>query len=348
MNTRQTKRKRLSTVVTSKKKQKVENRPYISIHDLLSPSSSTITLTDIIKTCELFEKKSKTNHNSTLERLCDVLDDLIELNNMIGLDSIKLTFVHHLLYMIQDLNSTSEMNHIAIYGGAGHGKTALARLFGRILSGIGVVSHGNFITATRSDLIGDHLGSTALKTDEVLRNCYGNVLFLDEIYSFGCEDKRDSFSKECIDTLNLFLSEHGDNFICIVAGYEHEVQQCFFSLNKGLERRFPWKYYIEEYTIEHLKQIFIKQVYDSSWTLASHSDLNAYFTEDHKHLFEFSGGDTDIFLSRCKMEHSVRMFLSSTNHYKCLNSQDLMNGFQKFKEYKCRKHRNEIPNMMYL
>ena len=46
------------------------------------------------------------------------------------------------------------------------------------------------------------------------------------------------------------------DFILIIAGYKDELDKCFFSANKGLRRRFPWVYDIEEYSSNNLKDIF--------------------------------------------------------------------------------------------
>ena len=46
----------------------------------------------------------------------------------------------------------------------------------------------------------------------------GGVLLIDEAYSLGNEDKKDSFAKECIDTINQNLTEGKADFICIIAG----------------------------------------------------------------------------------------------------------------------------------
>ena len=59
----------------------------------------------------------------------------------------------------------------------------------------------------RSDLIGKYLGSTAAKTQSVIDSCAGGVMFIDEAYSLGDNEGRDSFSKECLDTLNQNLLE---------------------------------------------------------------------------------------------------------------------------------------------
>ena len=77
-------------------------------------------------------------------------------------------------------------------------------------------------------------------------------------YYFGNKEQKDTFTKECIDTINQNLTEKQDKFLCIVAGYEDSINECFFAYNKGLERRFPIRFNICKYNGEELYQIFMK------------------------------------------------------------------------------------------
>jgi len=88
----------------------------------------------------------------------------------------------------------------------------------------------------------------------------GGVLFIDEVYSLGNAEKRDSFSKECIDTINENLTTKKTDFICIIAGYKEDIKDCFFAYNAGLERRFPIRFHIDEYNASELFSIFKKKV----------------------------------------------------------------------------------------
>ena len=45
---------------------------------------------------------------------------------------------------------------------------------------------------------------------------------------------KDSYAKECIDTITSFLSENREDFVCIVAGYKEGLDKCFFKYNEGL------------------------------------------------------------------------------------------------------------------
>ena len=124
-----------------------------------------------------------------------------------------------------------------------------------------ILKNEKFVKARRSDLIAGYLGQTAKATQKIIDSAIGGVLFIDEVYSLGNSEKRDSFAKECIDTINENLTEKKTDFICIIAGYKDEIDSCFFSYNSGLERRFPVRFTIEEYKPEELFLIFIKSIY---------------------------------------------------------------------------------------
>jgi SpoVK/Ycf46/Vps4 family AAA+-type ATPase len=190
---------------------------------------------------------------------------------MIGMKELKNNIVDQILYFVQELHknkdSTGDFLHTVIYGPPGTGKTEIAKIMGQIYSKIGILSNGTFKKVTRSDLVAGYLGQTALKTREVIKESLGGVLFIDEAYSLGNPEKKDSFSKECIDTLCEALSDNKENLMVIIAGYEKELKDCFFSFNQGLDSRFTWRFKMDDYTHEDLYNIFLKKVSDIDWKI---------------------------------------------------------------------------------
>jgi hypothetical protein len=170
-------------------------------------------------------------------------------------------------------------------------------------------------------------------------------MFLDEAYSLGPRrEDSDSFSKEAIDTLNQFLSENNKDFICIIAGYEKELDSCFFSKNPGLERRFPWKFRISAYSPSELYSIFVNQCEKESWILSwnEHNDILDLFTKN-KELFTENGGDCKILLDKCKIAHAKRIFGVFNSEKFFLNKDDVLNGFETFKKLKNHKPKQDDP-----
>ena len=195
-------------------------------------------------------------------------------------------------------------------------------------SKMGVLTRNVFRKVTRSDLIAGYLGQTALKTTDVINSCLGGCLFIDEVYSLGTDE---SYSRECIDTLNEALSRHKNNLMVIVAGYEDEIKRCFFSMNKGLESRFIWRFHIEPYNPIELFQIFRKKVGEIKWQL--HESIDAKWFDKNKDSFKFYGRDVEMFLSHVKVSHSRRVF-GSKEDKKRIHLADLQAGLQSFTKNK--------------
>lgn len=214
--------------------------------------------------------------------------------------------------------------------------TTVARIIGKIYQSMGVLSkEGNFKVAYRDDFIAEYLGKTAIKTRKLLNSCIGGVLFIDEVYALAPRSNdKDSFSKEALDTLTAFLSEHKNDFCCIAAGYEKDINECFFAMNSGLQRRFPWVHNIKEYTSLELTSIFTKMVKDIKWDLGIDNDKISKLFEDNKDLFQYAGGDIETFITKCKMTHSRRIFNLGKEHKFVLTLEDLQEGINMVKKHK--------------
>ncbi len=303
-------------------------------------------LLDLIELGKLYVKNKK--YNIDVKTLYKLIGPLSELNNMIGMETVKQDMVDHILFKIQKLDSThQDIMHTVIQGPPGVGKTEVAKIIGKIYSALGILKNNKFIKATRSTLIAGYLGQTAKLTQKVIDSACGGILFIDEVYSLGHSEKNDSFAKECIDTLNENLTDKKSDFICIIAGYKDEINSCFFAFNAGLERRFPIRFTIEPYKPEDIFLIFKKKVYDIGWALDDSIDVSFFIT--HHEDFKFFGGDMEILFSRCKRSHSRRIFSAKNIEKKILNIIDLTKGFESFKAHKQIKEKSsETWKNMYI
>jgi SpoVK/Ycf46/Vps4 family AAA+-type ATPase len=304
-------------------------------------------LLDLIELGKIYDKTKR--YNVDLKVLNKLVEPLTELNNMIGMETVKQDMVDHILFKIQNLDGENhDMMHTVIQGPPGVGKTEVAKIIGKIYLAMGILKNNKFIKARRSDLIAGYLGQTAKATQKIIDSAIGGILFIDEVYSLGNVEKRDSFSKECIDTINENLTEKKTDFICIIAGYKDEIDSCFFAYNSGLERRFPVRFTIEAYKPEEIYLIFKKKVYDIGWTLDE--KINSKFFEDNFDSFKYFGGDMEILFSRCKRAHSRRVFASNDENKKLLNLTDLKKGFESFKNHRQikEKEKNEAWRNMFI
>ena len=161
------------------------------------------SINDIIA---LKDKWQSIKHNERLQRFYHLIPALENLNAMIGLKQVKEdVFMKIIYYTMNPYNE--EYLHTQISGPPGVGKTEFAKIYADIFVRLGILKNDSFIEIKRDDLVGKYLGQTAPKTRELLEKGMGGVIFLDEAYSLGNEDRRDSFSKEAIDMINQYLSE---------------------------------------------------------------------------------------------------------------------------------------------
>lgn len=278
--------------------------------------------------------------NIDVLRLSNIREELVELNNLIGLDDIKKTIIEQLVFYLQNLHEDSDMYlNTVIYGPPGTGKTTVAKLLGRIFSKLKVIENefeeDIFECARRDDLIGEYLGSTSIKTQEYLEMCIGGVVFIDEVYSLGNKDGGDSFAKEAIDTINLFLSEHKEECMMIVAGYKEEIEQCFFKYNEGLRRRFMWYHTIEPYTPEQLKDIFVTKIKQSKWFISEEvPDAMLKTIQNHKEAFLDNAGSIENFITLLKIKHSNRVLLLPSDKKKIITEEDIKMTVKDFEKKK--------------
>jgi len=292
---------------------------------------------DLLKMIEKYPDDKDIEYNIDMRSLYKIKEPLTNLNNMIGMTNLKENIVDQILFYIQNLHkptitnkkavSCNDFMHTVIYGPPGTGKTEIAKIMGSIFSKLGILSKGTFKKVTRSDLVAGYLGQTALKTRDVIKECLGGVLFIDEAYALGNNEKRDSFSKECIDTLCEALSDHKDNLMVIIAGYETDLNDCFFNYNQGLNSRFTWRFKIDDYSASDLHNIFIKKINDSGWYIDPLS-INSKWFEKNKASFKFYGRDIETLFAKTKIAHSRRVFCLDENMKKKLTISDIDKGLE--------------------
>jgi SpoVK/Ycf46/Vps4 family AAA+-type ATPase len=295
----------------------------------------------------------KVYYNVDMENLSGCVEPLSQLNELIGMDSIKKNIIDQVLFYAQRLN-TNEMMHTCLTGPPGVGKTTLGKILAELYCNLGFLSSNRFRLVSRTELIAGYLGQTAIKTLKVLNESKGGVLFIDEAYSLGTngEETGTSYSKECLDTINKFLSENTSDFILIIAGYKEELDKSFFSANKGLRRRFPWVYDISGYSVENLKDIFVYQVENNGWGFEEVLTLNNYkelvtLLKNNENLFEYNGGDTLLLFDKSKICHSRRVFGKRRKYKKYLNITDIRLALELMKSTKNKKIKSDPPFGMY-
>ena len=347
----------------SKKKRKKDKSTdnfldYFNNSSELKPINQEIkTLDDLIKLGETYNPLDKNKYVINMKALHKCVGALKDLNSMIGMKNIKEMIVDLIFFRLQNFNDNKEeLWHLVIQGSPGCGKTEVSKIIGKLYYNLGIVKKDKFIQVKRSDLIGKYLGHTAKQTQQIFDDAEGGVLFIDEAYSLGNPEGKDSFSKECIDTINLNLTEK-KNTAVFIAGYKDQLNESFFSYNPGLNRRFKMRLNVDKYDASELQKIFLKKLRENNWEIMDNNiekNIPLLFFEKNISSFKYNGGDIENLWHLTKIVHARRVFGKSNDFVKKISIDDLNNALKMYSENDEFKERNEnndlkkyLQNTMY-
>lgn len=199
---------------------------------------------------------------------------ITRLNELIGLTNVKkevATLINMANYQKmrqeQNLSTINVSMHMVFDGNPGTGKTTVARRIGEIYHELGLLPSEKFIEVSRNNLVAEHIGGTAIMTQNIIDQAMGGVLFIDEAYTLTKPGDTQDFGQEAIDTLLKNMEDHRDNLVVIVAGYTDEMHK-FINSNPGLESRFRKHIHFDDYNSDELEQLFYKYVTDNQFRLS--------------------------------------------------------------------------------
>ncbi len=296
------------------------------------------TIADLIRLGKTYKPDTRVVTNLDTAKLVRLVEPLERLDAMVGLADVKASIFHQIIFHLQGLDDgMRDMHHTVIKGPPGVGKTEIAHRLAEIYNALGILKTNKVVSVKRDDLIAGYVGQTALKTKKKLEEALGGVLLIDEAYSLGDGSDKDTFSKEAVDLLTSYLSEHGTEFICVIAGYKEALEKRFFSINEGLARRFTIHYEIKPYEGPELQAIFKKTVKDGGWNLADDAAAPVEFFNEHKDDFPSFGGDMLNLFASVKKAHSRRLLGIRTkteldSSRRQINHSDILAGFTSFME----------------
>ena len=200
----------------------------------------------------------------------DVSDCLAKLDGLVGLSAVKKEVANLTAFLNLQIKrgetNTFQGKHYVFTGNPGTGKTTVARIMADIFRTLGIVSKGQLVEADRSKLVAGFSGQTAIKTNQLVDQALGGVLFIDEAYTLKSGDN-DSFGSEAIDTLLKRLEDDRGKFVCIVAGYTEQMHG-FIDTNPGLKSRFTQTIHFDDYTPDELTEIFLHLAEGKKFTVS--------------------------------------------------------------------------------
>ena len=191
-----------------------------------------------------------------------VADILAELDNsLIGLTPVKTRIKETASLLLVDkareklgLVNESPTLHMSFSGNPGTGKTTVALKMANLLFRLGYVRKGHLVTVTRDDLVGQYIGHTAPKTEEVLKKAMGGVLFIDEAYDLDRPENERDYGQEAIEILLQVMENNRDDLVVILAGYKDKMDK-FFESNPGFRSRIAHHIDFPDYSNNELLEI---------------------------------------------------------------------------------------------
>lgn len=246
-----------------------------------------------------------------------------QLQGLIGLESVKQS-VRGMIDMIEN-NYVRELQekppleislNRVFLGSPGTGKTTVAKLYGRILADLGLLSNGEVVVKSPADFMGNYLGQTENKTKAILASAIGKVLIIDESYGFypdtsvGAET--DIYKTAAIDTIVAEIqSTPGEDRCVLLLGYEEELNKMFQNVNPGLARRFAIEnaFVFQDFTEEELQQVLELKLKQQGLqaTVEAKQVVREVLTRSRRRPNFGNGGEVENIISQAKVRYQTRI-----------------------------------------
>lgn len=146
--------------------------------------------------------------------------------------------------------------HMMFFGSPGTGKTTVARIMTGFLYKNRFIKENKCLETDGNFLKASTTADTAAKTEIIVRQAFGGVLFIDEAYALLSGD---AAGEAAIATLIKQMEDNRDKFVLILAGYTDEMNRLVNS-NPGFASRFKDYLKFPDYTVDEMCDIFLYMV----------------------------------------------------------------------------------------
>lgn len=266
-----------------------------------------------------------------------------QLERMIGLANVK-KFIDERTGYVQSLLDMQAKGkpvdqtlslHMVFTGNPGTGKTTVARLMGEILRDIDLLPRGHLVRVTYKDLVAEHVGGTAPRTQSVIDRATGGVLLVDEAYQLA-DSEKGGFGQEAIETIMDSLEDQLSNLVVIVAGYPKPMRE-FLDANPGLERRFPAanRIHFPDYTPDQLIAILRIMLQDAGRSTTTGLDnmlvevVNGMYAGRDEEVFGNAGVIVNLF-QEISIQWSNRISENKLDWDEPMREEDLPLAYQEY------------------
>lgn len=220
-------------------------------------------------------------------------DPCKDMKKLIGLRNVK-DKMNEMVARMEFERSSKKMQisskHMAFLGSPGTGKTTVARIMTGFLYKNKYIKKNKCVEVDGNFLKSSTSADTAIKTELIIREALGGVLFIDEAYALI--EGSDGIGEQAVATLIKAMEDRKGEFVLILAGYTNEIKKLIQS-NPGFESRIKDFMVFQDYNNEELKEIFINMARDNNFVVDANAldKLEERF-ERERNLSSFGNGRT--------------------------------------------------------
>lgn len=298
---------------------------------------SVRNINDLIRLGTEYDRNKNVQTNLDMYQLSKLVGPLEELNDMVGIDTVKEHMFNMAIFHLQGLEpNDTNLYNTRIMGDPGVGKTELAGILCKYYHGVGVLKSPAPIIANKDSFVAKYLGQTTDKVSKLVQKARdeGRAIVTDEAYAMLDREGNDSFGREALDFMVNEMTKGG--FVWIIMGYEKEIEERLIAANPGMARRFPISFKLNAPEPQHLSAIFHRTCRLQKWK-CDKTAASAEFFEKFKDCLPHHGGSILNLFTCCKHAHSRRLLalqtldtLNSTK--KNLTQEDIDIGMNIYKE----------------